>query len=751
MAIIVIKAWDKMYKSIVLVRAVFYNGRKEVNRDMGGCMRKVNFVKKMLPVILLAVALSFGACSKESAKKTSNNGNNEKEYVDIEKIANPLDISDELYERIEKDQFIDDEGNVKYLASLLYDGEMSDKKQCMNISIHMCDDDRLLLEYMYASEKDFAEGNDIDTHFEIYDRKTGELLKRLVFNANYAYIEKKSDCITVENFKEAITTVETYDLELNKIVKYTEGEDETSAVASPDGKRIYYVKKHRICMYDTENNERKTISSQEDYIVYNLEEIITDESGHDYVVFSGMAKDYNTYHFIYDTFENEVVRIYGQDVFYEIHDGFAIRNELYGDNLEYMSRIVGVSEDKAFYYDASDEMKEKNKEGASVELLVLNNGDLLFSTCDGKNVYVDVYDKDTGKLIAATAFDITAIRREPLKELQGEELEYYSDKMMILDNTFYLSENKMLITLTDFNGTKYFLQWEMEGTRNNNMLVVSDYEVTTETSVDISGFDNEILLPGEVSEELKPLKEYADRLEDEYDININIGDECSDVCETYLVYPLTDYKKVEEALETLEIALEKYPDNFFSQFKYEGADGVDIHISSQIMGITEDSLSAAGGFKCVENGRIKLVIDGFDENSLNITFHHELSHAIDEVINYKQSFLDEPVLDEEKWNELNPFEDMYSYNYVDWGKQEYWGYAYGMGNKEVYFVDTYAMTYPTEDRARLFEYIMREDEVYMDFDGSPHLQEKLNYFAECIRKTFDTTGWEDVPWEVYMD
>ena len=57
----------------------------------------------MLPVILLAVALSFGACSKESAKKTSNNGNNEKEYVDIEKIANPLDISDELYERIEKD------------------------------------------------------------------------------------------------------------------------------------------------------------------------------------------------------------------------------------------------------------------------------------------------------------------------------------------------------------------------------------------------------------------------------------------------------------------------------------------------------------------------------------------------------------------------------------------------------------------------------------------------------------------------
>ena len=207
--------------------------KKRLYWNMGGCMRKVNFVKKILPVLSIAVVLSLGACTKENTKKPSDKGKYENEYVDIAKIDNPLNISDKLYERNEKDQFIDDKGHVKYLASLLYDSEMSDKKQCMNISIHMCDDSRLLLEYMHASEKDFAEGNDIETHFEIYDRKTGELIKQLIFNANYAYIEKKSDCITVENFQEVMTTVETYDLELNKIVKYTEGEDETSAIASP--------------------------------------------------------------------------------------------------------------------------------------------------------------------------------------------------------------------------------------------------------------------------------------------------------------------------------------------------------------------------------------------------------------------------------------------------------------------------------------------------------------------------------------
>ena len=66
------------------------------------------------------------------------------------------------------------------------------------------------------------------------------------------------------------------------------------------------------------------------------------------------------------------------------------------------------------------------------------------------------------------------------------------------------------------------------------------------------------------------------------------------------------------------------------------------------------------------------------------------------------------------------------------------------------FVDGYAMTYPSEDRARIFESVMY-GYYEADFDVAPMLREKLNYYAQCIRAVFDTTGWVDVRWEAYMD
>jgi len=39
----------------------------------------------------------------------------------------------------------------------------------------------------------------------------------------------------------------------------------------------------------------------------------------------------------------------------------------------------------------------------------------------------------------------------------------------------------------------------------------------------------------------------------------------------------------------------------------------------------------------------------------------------------------------------------------------------------------------------------------IDFNTTPNLKKKLNYYAKCIRATFDTTGWENVPWEAYME
>ena len=80
-------------------------------------------------------------------------------------------------------------------------------------------------------------------------------------------------------------------------------------------------------------------------------------------------------------------------------------------------------------------------------------------------------------------------------------------------------------------------------------------------------------------------------------------------------------------------------------------------------------------------------------------------------------------------------------------------YAYGSNGEDCansYFVDTYSMTYPSEDRAKIWENIM-SDEKYVYWEKTPHLTAKLNYYAECIRQNFDSTGWNDVRWEKYMN
>ena len=105
--------------------------------------------------------------------------------------------------------------------------------------------------------------------------------------------------------------------------------------------------------------------------------------------------------------------------------------------------------------------------------------------------------------------------------------------------------------------------------------------------------------------------------------------------------------------------------------------------------------------------------------------------------------------------------DMYPYDfcvdgiYYQYGYDKYSEYTYEKAEYTnqfdiAYFVDEYSMTYPTEDRARIFEAIMTDKKSNLDFEKAPHLIEKLNYYAECIREVFDTTGWKNVPWEKYM-
>ena len=132
-----------------------------------------------------------------------------------------------------------------------------------------------------------------------------------------------------------------------------------------------------------------------------------------------------------------------------------------------------------------------------------------------------------------------------------------------------------------------------------------------------------------------------------------------------------------------------------------------------------------------------------------------MSHAIESKIIY----LSDTYIDGEEWAALKPdpavYGDCYSYSYSTYSEfeeSELSQFLYNLAEPEnAYFMDNYSLTFPTEDRARIFEYAMDSDYSWIDWNQTPHLKAKLNYYAGCIRAAFDTTGWENVPWEAYLD
>ena len=96
----------------------------------------------------------------------------------------------------------------------------------------------------------------------------------------------------------------------------------------------------------------------------------------------------------------------------------------------------------------------------------------------------------------------------------------------------------------------------------------------------------------------------------------------------------------------------------------------------------------------------------------------------------------------DRWNNLNPEGFSYDSNYHRVDSQ--W-----LRRGQEYFIDAYAMSYPKEDRARLFEYAMTSG--HEELFRSPHLQSKLKQMCTGIREAFDLEYWpEPLLWEQYL-
>ncbi|MCD8054276.1 MAG: hypothetical protein LUF00_09565 [Lachnospiraceae bacterium] len=246
--------------------------------------------------------------------------------------------------------------------------------------------------------------------------------------------------------------------------------------------------------------------------------------------------------------------------------------------------------------------------------------------------------------------------------------------------------------------------------------------------------------------ELAALYERAEEMGETCGIPIRIGDEVEPVIDVYQVAEMTDAAVLEEALDALEEILACYPEEFFQAFSYGSVTQAAICLGGALISEDESTVGQADGFVSEWNDELLLVLDVNLSYNWYYTVNHEISHLIDRRLAFRSNCVEEVLYSEEAWETLNPADFTY------WGTYENYEANPDAGSYTEYFVDSYGMTFATEDRAEIFgramEGFMNGQTPEEVFAGQDAILEKLSFYAACIRDGFDDENWQErMPWE----
>ena len=194
---------------------------------------------------------------------------------------------------------------------------------------------------------------------------------------------------------------------------------------------------------------------------------------------------------------------------------------------------------------------------------------------------------------------------------------------------------------------------------------------------------------------------------------------------------------IQQELELLDQRLSHYPQEMLSA-AIAHFSGLKICLVRQIMGTAESgSLENANGIQFFDgtDAYLALAVGEYSEQTL----YHELFHVMETHIYTHSIAFDQ-------WENLNPTGFEYDYDYVTNLSRDPVTYLQG---EERSFVDTYSMSYPKEDRARILEYAMLPNNHEV-FQSLP-MQRKLTTLCKGIREAFGLVqSPETYLWEQYL-
>lgn len=246
--------------------------------------------------------------------------------------------------------------------------------------------------------------------------------------------------------------------------------------------------------------------------------------------------------------------------------------------------------------------------------------------------------------------------------------------------------------------------------------------------------------------ELSDIQSRCNEIESNYGISIYFGPEVPTLIDYYTVKQCTSHDELSDSLDALEKVFSYFPENFFNQLSYGSTRGLRIYLAGKLHSSNEELVNEASGFVSTINNYSTMVLDCSYSWDWSYILSHELSHLIDQRLEFIHDCNPESLFSEDVWKTFNP--DDFSYN------DTYTTYSEGKLPQKLskYFIDSYGTTYATEDRAEIFGSAMdtyiNGSTDYSRFEASSPIAQKLSYYNSCIRDGFNTTGWNEVlPWE----
>lgn len=240
---------------------------------------------------------------------------------------------------------------------------------------------------------------------------------------------------------------------------------------------------------------------------------------------------------------------------------------------------------------------------------------------------------------------------------------------------------------------------------------------------------------------LETCKETADQLSAKYGVEICTWTDATAI-QPWDYTTTAEYQVplIQYDLEILDEALSHFPAGMLT----EAAAGTDSGIIRICLVRAIDGnpnagvLDSARGIQFWDedgNATIAVTMDSDMEQAL----YHELFHVIESRVMSTCSAYD-------NWSKLNPKGFDYDYDYVANLSREDYDL---LEDDNRAFIDMYSMSYPKEDRARIFEYAMMPDNK--SYFQSDIMQAKLKQLCLGIRKAFGLQKSEETfLWEQYL-